>query len=94
MHRTTDELTARVEEFLASPTDNGAVELIVRRPDDGQREVVERATISRAAGMAGDNWVSRVNSDGVPNYEAQLTLMNSRVIEAMAGERDRWPLCR
>lgn len=91
MHRSTDELNGHLDEILASPENNGPVEMIVRRPAPGGREVVERASLSAASGLEGDSWSKRV-ADGEQNRSAQLTLMNARVVDAVAGSRERWPL--
>jgi len=87
MHKTTAELEAMLPEILAAPLDAGPIELIVRRPAEGQRETVESAVLDPDLGLVGDNWRSR----GAPSSSSQLTLMSSRVAAAMA-DRDRWPL--
>jgi MOSC domain-containing protein YiiM len=92
------ELT-RLEESLdhirAAPADGGTVELIARRPAVDEREVVAEARLTIQDGLEGDTWLVRSSSrtpDGGPNPEAQLTLMNARVAEAIAEDRERWPL--
>jgi MOSC domain-containing protein YiiM len=72
-----------------SPQDQGTVELIVRRPATGEREVVERAELSTARGLVGDHWST---SKPDPDPRAQLTLMNARAAAVLAGDRDLWPL--
>lgn len=92
IHRTTKDLEAEVEHILAAPKDSGTVDMIVRRPAENQREVVEEAELDTDVGLVGDDWVNRLDDEGKPHLAAQLTLMNSRVVEAMAGGRERWPL--
>lgn len=92
MHRTTAELEAFTEGILAAPKDAGPVEMIVRRPAEGEREVVDHAELDPDRGLVGDDWVERVDRDGNPHFAAQLTLMNARVADAVAVTRDRWPL--
>jgi hypothetical protein len=92
MHRTIAELEAMTSSILAAPKDAGPVEMIVRRPAEGEREVIESAVLDPESGLIGDNWVQRVDADGEPHLSAQLTLMNARVTEAVAITRDRWPL--
>jgi MOSC domain-containing protein YiiM len=95
--RQTDELT-RLEENLdhirASPADNGTVELIARRPDVDEREVLAEALLDLDEGLVGDTWRVRgsTRTPGGPNLDAQLTVMNARAAAAIAGERARWPL--
>lgn len=92
MHRTTAELQSMLEVIFAAPKDAGPIEMIVRRPGENRREVVESAELDSDQGLVGDNWADRVGRDGNPNRDAQLTLMNSRVTNAVAITRERWPL--
>lgn len=90
MYRTTEELEAHLDEIRDSPTDNGTLEMIVRRPDIGERETVDEGRLDPDVGLVGDNWRTRVGD--ADSRENQLTLMNSRVADAVAVTRDRWPL--
>jgi MOSC domain-containing protein YiiM len=87
-HATADELEAGLDEIRLSPADAGSVELIVRRPAEGEREVLEMATLDPEGGLVGDRW-SRGRS---ANPDMQVTLMNARVIELVAGDGARWAL--
>ena len=90
-----DELESGLQEILASPKDDGVVRLIVRRPDVGEREVVETGELDLAEGLVGDNWRSRGSgqtNNGTAHPEMQLNLMNSRVIALVAGSEARWVL--
>lgn len=90
-----DQLEAGLPEILASPRDEGVVRMIVRRPDVGEREVVESGELDLAEGLVGDNWRSRGSGqteDGTAHPEMQLNLMNSRVIALVARSEDRWAL--
>ena len=90
-----DQLEAGLPEILASPKDEGVVRMIVRRPDVGEREVVESGELDLAEGLVGDNWRSRGSGqteDGTAHPEMQLNLMNSRVIALVARSEDRWAL--
>lgn len=69
--------------------------MIVRRPQIGEREVLTRGALDPPEGLVGDNWKARTNrrsGNGGPHPDTQLTLMNSRVIDLLAGAHDRWPL--
>jgi hypothetical protein len=92
MHRTTEELQVMVDDILAAPKDAGPIEMIVRRPGENEREIVQSAELTRKEGLIGDSWISRVNENGDPYLPAQLTLMNSRVADAVAVLRERWAL--
>jgi hypothetical protein len=95
-HRTTAELDAAMAAAGRSPTDLGTVEMVVCRPAVGERRVLERGELVVGEGLAGDNYVARGSGstpDGAAHPEAQLNLMNSRAVDAVAGGvRDRWPL--
>jgi len=94
-HRTADELTAALDEIRKSPVAVGTVELIVRRPAEDEREVLDEGTLDHEKGLLGDVWLARGSKsrpDGSANPDAQLTLMNARAAEVITGSRDRWPL--
>ena len=90
-----DELEAGLPEILASPKDRGTVDMIVRRPDVGEREVLDAGELDIAEGLVGDNWRRRGSGqtdDGTAHPGMQLNLMNSRVIALVAQSGDRWVL--
>ena len=92
-YATPGELEAGLDAIRAAPRDLGALELIVRRPAVGEREVVEEAQLDVERGLVGDNWSSRGRSGGRPaSTDAQVTVMSSRAVALAARERDRWPL--
>ena len=92
-HLNTDELEAGLEEALTSPTNKGIVELIVSRPDVGQRKVLQSAEFSTEVGLVGDNWSKKPYSkspDGGPHPEMQVTMINRRVLDLVAaGDTER-----
>jgi hypothetical protein len=91
-HRTADELTAALDEIRESPSAAGTVELIVRRPAENEREVLEEAELDLDLGLVGDMWKARGSSrtpDRSANLDAQLTLMNARAAHAIAGSSER-----
>jgi tRNA (adenine37-N6)-methyltransferase len=79
-------------EVCRSPLDGGTVELIVRRPTVGGREVLDVGELDVTNGLVGDNWLGRGAMGGGPaDPEAQLNIMNSRCAELVAGGRERIP---
>ncbi|MCI0731338.1 MAG: MOSC domain-containing protein [Chloroflexi bacterium] len=93
-HLTVEELDTKLPWICQSPRDTGRLEMIVARPAEGERVVQEVAELS-LEGLVGDNWLvrgSRRTADGTAHPEMQITLMNARAIEAIAQERERWPL--
>ena len=94
-HLTREELEAGLDEIRRAPQDGGTVELIVRRPGVGEREVLEQATLDTEHGLLGDTWNvrgSRSTSDGSSDPGAQLNIMNARSTALVAQSRDRWAL--
>src|SRR5438132_4738783 len=92
---TAEQLQAGLDHIRSSPSDHGVVELIARRPRICERELLEEATLELVGGLVGDNWGTCDNlrhSDGLPDPDAQITIMNSRVIALVADDRARWPL--
>src|SRR6476660_1416800 len=87
MYRTLTELETGLREIQASPRDEGRIEMIVRRPTKGQREVLEEGQLTLDEGLTGDCWKRHA-----PQLEMQINIMNSRAIAVVAGSRERWPL--
>jgi hypothetical protein len=96
MDTTTDrDLDRFTDDVRAAPREAGTVEMIVRRPTVDVREIVAEAALDPALGLAGDDWIrrrSRNTPDGSADPEDQLTIMSTRVLAAIAPDRDRWPL--
>ena len=89
------ELDAALDEIRRSPRDEGQLDLIVRRPAIGEREVLDEGQLDLTVGLAGDNWGSRGSrrtTDGTSHPDMQLNVMNSRVIALLAQQKERWPL--
>lgn len=94
-HLTQEELAAGLDNILKSPTDKGVLNLIVRRPETDQREVLNEGRLDPVHGLEGDNWLSRgsrATVDGSAHPEMQLNIMNSRVIDLVAQDPQRWAL--
>ena len=94
-HFSADELNQGVDHILASPADSGELKLIVRRPNVDEREMPQQARLDVDQGLVGDNWLargSRHTPDGAADPEMQLNIMNTRVVDRVAGAKDRWAL--
>jgi len=94
-HLNTEELEVGLDHIFESPKDGGVLELIVRRPDVDEREVVEQGRLDTEHGLVGDNWLakgSRHMPDGNADPEMQLNIMNARVVALVAEDPDRRPL--
>ena len=94
-HLTTEQLEAGLEHIRQSPADGGSLLMIVRRPDTDEREVVKEAALDVDVGLVGDNWKTRGSPrtpDGKASPEAQITMINSRLLALLAQSEERWPL--
>ena len=94
-HLTAAELEAWLDEIRRSPKDAGPLELIVRRPREDVREVLEEGELNPSEGLVGDSWKERGSSrtpDGSAHPEMQLNIINARAIALVAQGRERWPL--
>jgi MOSC domain-containing protein YiiM len=91
------DLEAELSVIRRSPSHNGRIELIARRPGVDCREVVVEARLDEREGLVGDSWRERgTSADGVdpanPDPDTQITIMSARSVSVIAGDRRRWPL--
>ena len=88
------DLEASLFEIKKSPSQKGVVDLIVCRPQKNMRQLVDAGELTIEEGLVGDNW--KVRAAGSKNQSVhqatQLALMNSRVIAAIATNKERWQL--
>ena len=91
-YRTTEELEAFEPVLRAAPRDVGTLDLVVRRPAPGEREVLDEGRLSFAEGLVGDTWNVRGSSrtgDGSSHPDMQLNVMSARMIGFLAGDPER-----
>jgi hypothetical protein len=94
-HLSRERLEAGFGHIRESPRECGQVVLVVRRPDVGQRELPDQAILDPLTGLDGDNWLTRGSSstpDRSASPDRQVTVMNARVAELVAGGSDRMAL--
>jgi MOSC domain-containing protein YiiM len=94
-HVNENELAQGLTEIRQSPKQIGTLVLIVARPAGEQRLCLKQADLSPDDGLVGDRWRATSwlkRSDGSPDPAVQITLMNSRCIELIAGDQSHWPL--
>jgi hypothetical protein len=93
-HPAAEELEASLDDLRRSPSAEGTVELIVRRPAENEREVLDEGRLDLVEGLVGDHWGhgGGDGDDGPADRSAQLTIMNARAAALVAGDRGRWPL--
>jgi hypothetical protein len=86
-YRTSAELVSRLDHLRSAPADDGTVHLVARRPDLGEREILEEGLLDTAAGLVGDNWLSRATSRAVAegrHLDAQVNVMSARMVGLLA----------
>src|SRR5215475_15975450 len=94
-HLSYEDLEMRLGHIRDSPANRGVVVLVVRRPAVGLRELPAEAVLDPAAGLVGDNWLARGSTstpDGSADLQRQVTVMNARVAELVAGGTERMAL--
>ncbi len=95
-HLSLNELDAGLPDIAAAPADSGMLAMLVLRPDVDERETPNTAEFQPNVGLVGDNYAARGSSrteDGSAHPEAEVTIMNTRVLELLTGgDRTRWPL--
>ena len=94
-HLALAELEEGLENIRNSPKDQGVLDLIVSRPEEDAREVMELADLDIEMGLVGDTWIDRPSArsaDGKAHPDMQITIMNSRYIALVAQDKDRWQL--
>lgn len=95
IHLTREQLEAGLDDIRRSPADGGRLEMIVQRPAEDARVVLEEGELDLEEGLAGDNWRQRGSSmtdDGLAHPDMQLNIMNSRVLALVAQQPERMPL--
>jgi len=90
-HRPLAEIERVAAGIGSSPTGNGVVEMIVCRPSRDERRVLDEGVLDVTHGLLGDSWEARGAANGGPDPLRQITVINSRVLGAIA-DRDRWQL--
>jgi MOSC domain-containing protein YiiM len=94
-HPSDAELEAGLSHVRAAPRDRGRLELIVRRPGIGRREVLTEGLLDADNGLVGDTWSTRRSFGSLtrgPHPNTQVTVMNARAAALVSQRRDRWPL--
>jgi len=80
--------SAHLDSVRASPKDAGVVKLIVLRLPNEQRQTPSQAALCVERGVAGDRWSLKPNA----NPASQVSVMNARFLEAIAGVAGRMDL--
>ncbi len=88
---TTTDLESALDHLRAAPSDAGTLEMVVRRPAVGAREILDHGSLDEADGLLGDNWLSRATSRAIAegrHVDAMITVMSSRMIGLLGDTTD------
>lgn len=88
------DLDTQLPHILSAAKENGTLEMIVMRPDSGQRVMPDSYDVNATDGVPGDHWKRGSGyalDDGTGDPDAQICMMMARCIEAIAGDKANWP---
>lgn len=84
MMPTAETLAAALPHVLAAPKDSAPVTCLCTRPARGQRAFPDRLTLTRAAGIPGERWLTEPwlrLPDGRPDPAIQVSILGRRVLD-------------
>jgi hypothetical protein len=88
---TTADLRAALDHLRAAPAEVGTLEMVVRRPAVGAREILEEGVLDEAGGLLGDNWLDRATSRAIADgrhLDAMVTVTSSRMTGLLGDSAD------
>jgi MOSC domain-containing protein YiiM len=86
-HRSAAEFEAHLPHLRAAPAQVGTLDMVVRRPAVGSREILDEGILDPADGLVGDNWLDRATSHAIAegrHLQAQLNVMSARMVRFLA----------
>jgi MOSC domain-containing protein YiiM len=89
IHLTRDQLAEGLTSISMSPSDEGTVEMLVIRPTEDERIMPPMVEVSADLGVHDDRWSKGAARD---YPDTQITIINARLLDLVAGGRDRWAL--
>ena len=84
--RTLTELFDGLDRLREAPKHVGTLDLIVGRPAVDERIELVSAELDVDRGLVADRW----SRGSKPNLKSQVTVMNARAAQLVAGEKSRW----
>jgi MOSC domain-containing protein YiiM len=91
VHVPRESLDPHLPALRALSSEQGTLQHIVVRPSEGERELPETGELTIEDGLVGDRWKPKLDADGRPLRETQLTIASTHLLGLIA-EPDRWPL--
>lgn len=95
IHLSEQEIMDGLAEVRKSPKDNGLLKAIVIRPGSEERLSLQQCRLSPDGGTEGDEWARGCwlkLPDGSPDPDVQICIMNSRMIDLVTRDKNRWQL--
>ena len=86
-HQSLTELEAGLDHVRAAPSDLGTVELLVRRPGPGERELLNSGQFDLRRGLVGDRWGERAKN---PDFQVTATSARMTSLIAAGDDPERW----
>ncbi|HEV2413667.1 MAG TPA: MOSC domain-containing protein [Candidatus Dormibacteraeota bacterium] len=83
-----ERLMSGLENVREAPKDAGVLAMIVARPAVDERVALAQAELDIDKGVVADRW----SRGSKPNVTSQVTVMNVRATQLVAGDRSRWAL--
>jgi hypothetical protein len=90
-HRTYEDLSARLDFLRSAPSGTGTLDLVVRRPAVGEREVLDEGVLDIELGLVGDSWLARARSRAIAeghHLQSQINVMSARMVGLLADRVD------
>jgi hypothetical protein len=88
---TTARLEAALGHLRAAPAEVGTLEMVVRRPAHGVREILDEGVLDETDGLLGDNWLSRATSRAIADgrhLDSMVTVMSARMVGLLGDTAD------
>jgi hypothetical protein len=94
MQANTAQLRAAMPHVLSAPKDNAPIEMLCLRPGFGERKIVSQLTLTTTQGIPGERWQTAPwmrLPDGSPDPRIQISILPTRVMNAVWLDRDTQP---
>jgi hypothetical protein len=88
---TTADLEAALDHLRAAPAEVGTLQMVVRRPSVGVREILDEGVLDVTGGLLGDNWLSRTTTRAIAagrHLDAMVTVMSARMVALLGDTPD------
>lgn len=86
-HRTIAELEVHLDHLRAAPVQVGTLEMVVRRPSAGRREILDEGVLDLVEGLVGDSWLKRARPRAVAegrHLQSQINVISARMVQLLA----------